>query len=187
MAKAGKAEIAKARATLTQERLRLKESQIALEREWAKLERTRTAMAEERRVAVAYLRRLCERYGDNEWDDATPLAEILENHLADHLAEGMERVRRHMERLQGALCEAESVPPRRPRLVDGTARPLPLPAPPAPDEVTKVLPIQGIRGDRMYQAVCSCRWVAPMRHRVDIAELDRDAHARHHTRQEVAR
>jgi hypothetical protein len=180
MAKAGKAEIAKARASLTQERLRLKEGQIHLEREWQKLQRAQEKIAEERRGAIAYLRRLCERWGDNDWPDDLPLAEILEDHLADHLAEGMERVRRHMERLSRAMCEAEAAPPQRPRLVTGTARPVAQRALPAPDEVAKVLPVRGSRGGAAYQAVCSCRWSGVVRASEAVAQDDRQRHARSH-------
>src|SRR3954452_7633653 len=123
MAKAGKAEITKARATLTQERLRVKESQIALEREWEKLARTKEALGRERARAVAYLRRLCERYGDNQWTDDLPLAEILENHLAEPLVEGMGRPRRQMERLQADLRRAETMPAQPLQVIEGRARP----------------------------------------------------------------
>lgn len=41
----------------------------------------------ERRAAIVALRKICEDFGDNEWSDDTPLADILNQHLAPHLAE----------------------------------------------------------------------------------------------------
>lgn len=186
MAKAGRQEITKARLNLQTERARLRDDQIALTREWEKLTRTKERMGQERAAAIAYLRRLCERYGDNEWPDDLPLAEILEHHLGDPLLEGMARVRRQMERLHADLRRAETQPPQQLQVIEGRALPArtgqqaPHTAP--PEEVTKVLPMNGSRGDKMYQAVCSCRWVGPMRMRQDIADLDEAAHARTHTK-----
>lgn len=34
---------------------------------------------------MTVLRRICGRFGDNHWDERTPLLEILENHLENHL------------------------------------------------------------------------------------------------------
>lgn len=191
MTKAGRQEIQKARLNLQTERTRLKEDQLRLTREWEKLGRAKTAMQAERAEAIAYLRRLCERYGDNDWPDDLLLAEILEHHLADPLMEGMARVRRQMERLHADLRRAETQEPQRMRVIEGRALPArngqepPSPTPEA-EEVTKVLAVQG-RQEPMWQAVCSCRWYGTMRNRQDIAELDQDGHQRTHTRRAMAR
>ena len=39
----------------------------------------------EREGAVAALRRVCEEYGDNEWDENLNLADVVEKHLERHL------------------------------------------------------------------------------------------------------
>jgi hypothetical protein len=157
MAKIGRQEITKARLNLQTERARLRDDQIALTREWQKLDRVRQKLGGERAEAVAFLRRICELYGDNEWPDDLPLAEILEHHLADPLAESMARVRRQMERLHADLRRAETQPARPLQVIEGRARPTPAPPRPWTDDEAKVLPIQGSRGDTMYKAVCSCR------------------------------
>ena len=41
----------------------------------------------EREDAVAQLRRLCERYGDNDWEDNLHLGDVIEKHLGRHLEE----------------------------------------------------------------------------------------------------
>lgn len=42
----------------------------------------RSAWAIERAEVVATLRRLCAEFGDNEWDDALHLSDVLDKHLA---------------------------------------------------------------------------------------------------------
>lgn len=187
MAKAGRQEITKARLNLQTERTRLKEEQISLTREWEKLNRAKERISRERADALAYLRRLCERFGDNDWPDDLPLAEILEIHLADPLADSMGRLRRQFERLQADLRRAETQPVRPLAVIEGRALPartarVPEPAPaPPPEEVTRVLKIPSQRGQDSYQAVCSCRWAGAHRLREEIAELDRSGHYRTHT------
>lgn len=39
----------------------------------------------ERQEAVAALRRLCARFGDNDWPDNLYLADVIEKHLGDYL------------------------------------------------------------------------------------------------------
>jgi hypothetical protein len=39
----------------------------------------------EREAAIAVLQELCLTYGDNDWNPHSPLAEILEEHLAPYL------------------------------------------------------------------------------------------------------
>lgn len=172
----GKAEIAKARAGLTQERLRLKEDRLALEREWGRLQRTQDAMTRERTDAIAYLRRLCERYGDNDWTDQMPLADILEYHLAEPLADGIARIRRRMDGLQRALREAETLP---------SIRPVALPpyeaVRAAPDQpISRVEVVGGARQMASYRAICSCSWMGMVRSADHAAEADRSGHARTH-------
>ena len=41
----------------------------------------------EREEAIATLRRVCDRFGDNDWDPWLPLADIIEKHLVRHLEE----------------------------------------------------------------------------------------------------
>jgi hypothetical protein len=179
----GKADIARARAGLNVERLRLKEDRLALEREWARLQRTQEAAFRERDQAVAFLRRLCERYGDNDWADDTPLAEILAQHLADPLADGMRTIRRQMDQLQRALHAAETLPAAAPVLV-----PPPTAPPPRGSAICTVEVVRGERAVASYRAVCSCSWQAPIRSAQHAAEADRGAHARTHTlRREAAR
>ena len=52
---------------------------------------TSTGMSErlqsEREEAIATLRRVCDRFGDNDWDPWLPLADIIEKHLVRHLEE----------------------------------------------------------------------------------------------------
>jgi hypothetical protein len=40
----------------------------------------------ERQEAVAALREICSRFGDNDWNEKLSLAEVIQNHLARHLA-----------------------------------------------------------------------------------------------------
>lgn len=39
----------------------------------------------ERAAAVAALRRICDRHGDNDWPDEAHLGDVLTKHLEDHL------------------------------------------------------------------------------------------------------
>jgi hypothetical protein len=39
----------------------------------------------EREEAISILRRLCERFGDNDWPDNLHLADIIDKHLAPHI------------------------------------------------------------------------------------------------------
>ena len=39
----------------------------------------------ERQEAVAQLRELCERFGDNDWPDDLHLADVIDKHLGRHL------------------------------------------------------------------------------------------------------
>ena len=39
----------------------------------------------ERQEAVAALRRVCSRFGDNDWEDDLYLSDIIDKHLARHL------------------------------------------------------------------------------------------------------
>lgn len=48
-------------------------------------ERDRSAWIIERQEAIARLRELCEKYGDNDWTDNLHLADIIEKHLGDYL------------------------------------------------------------------------------------------------------
>lgn len=43
------------------------------------------ALIAEREEAIAKLREVCDKHGDNEWSDHLSLADIIENHLASHL------------------------------------------------------------------------------------------------------
>lgn len=43
------------------------------------------ALLTERAEAVAALRDLCERFGDNDWPDNLHLRDVIEKHLAPHL------------------------------------------------------------------------------------------------------
>ena len=40
---------------------------------------------QERGRAVAKLREVCERFGDNDWDDTLSLSDVIEKHLLRHL------------------------------------------------------------------------------------------------------
>ena len=42
---------------------------------------------QEREIAIIVLRRLCAEHGDNDWPDELHLADVIEKHLANHLAE----------------------------------------------------------------------------------------------------
>lgn len=48
-------------------------------------ERNAEAWRLERAAAVIVLRRICEEFGDNDWDDELHLEDVLEKHLANHL------------------------------------------------------------------------------------------------------
>lgn len=48
-------------------------------------ESTAARWALEREAAIQTLRSLCRDYGDNEWDEALHLQDIIEKHLGDHL------------------------------------------------------------------------------------------------------
>jgi truncated hemoglobin YjbI len=50
-------------------------------------ERDRSAWIIERQEAIARLRGLCEKHGDNDWPDSLHLADIIEKHLGDYLEE----------------------------------------------------------------------------------------------------
>lgn len=43
------------------------------------------AYAVERNATVRVLRRLCEEFGDNEWDDELHFEDVIEKHLAPYL------------------------------------------------------------------------------------------------------
>lgn len=45
------------------------------------------ALLQEREEAIVALRRICERHGDNEWNERLALADILEKHLERYLEE----------------------------------------------------------------------------------------------------
>lgn len=49
--------------------------------------RSLRAMRNERANTIASLRDLCERFGDNEWEDDLNMSDIIEKHLARHLRE----------------------------------------------------------------------------------------------------
>lgn len=42
-------------------------------------------LALERSDAIAQLREICAKHGDNDWPDSLYLADVLEKHLADYL------------------------------------------------------------------------------------------------------
>ena len=46
----------------------------------------RERWAAEREAAIAVLRSICRRHGDNNWTDDLPLADILNKHLGNHLS-----------------------------------------------------------------------------------------------------
>lgn len=48
-------------------------------------DRTREQYAEERAEAIATLRAVCERVGDDEWPDNLHLSDIIEKHLVRHM------------------------------------------------------------------------------------------------------
>jgi hypothetical protein len=48
-------------------------------------ELTHASLVSERASAIAALRDLCERFGDNDWPDNLHLADIIEKHLLRHL------------------------------------------------------------------------------------------------------
>jgi len=47
--------------------------------------RDQVALVTERAGAIAALRSLCERFGDNDWPDELELSDIIEKHLARYL------------------------------------------------------------------------------------------------------
>ena len=47
--------------------------------------RTQASWLVEREEAIAALREVCARFGDNDWDERLGLAEVIQNHLARHL------------------------------------------------------------------------------------------------------
>lgn len=42
-------------------------------------------MIAERTDAIATLRRICDKFGDNDWSDTLHLSDIIDKHLGDHL------------------------------------------------------------------------------------------------------
>lgn len=48
----------------------------------------------ERGAAIEILRKLCSEFGDNDWPDSMPLADIISNHLEKHLGESNRRTNR---------------------------------------------------------------------------------------------
>jgi hypothetical protein len=169
MAKAGKQEIAKARASLTTERLRLKDDRLALEREWGKLERVRQAITRERAETIPALRILCERYGNNDWHDDMPLVDIIEQHLVAPMAELNRQQRDRLDRLQLRLRRVESPPLP-------VVRPTPVPS--TDPHAVEVVPVPSGRAVPSYQARCQCSWTGPVRPAQHIAEADAGGHQR---------
>jgi hypothetical protein len=51
------------------------------------LDKTVEAHVIERAEIVAMLRTVCERFGDNEWEDDLHLADVIDKHLLRHLEE----------------------------------------------------------------------------------------------------
>ncbi len=49
------------------------------------IEKDIVRLATERDLAVSTLRRLCDDYGDNDWDDNLALEDVIEKHLGRHL------------------------------------------------------------------------------------------------------
>lgn len=50
-------------------------------------ERKASSWRLERNAAVAALREICARFGDNDWSDDLRLADVIEKHLSNHLKE----------------------------------------------------------------------------------------------------
>lgn len=132
-----KAELKRVRMSLERERLRLNDDKL-------QIEKARRALTRERAEAVAALRVLCERYGDNAWDDETALATIIEIHLGRPLA-----------RLVIDVRAATDAPPPPARVV----APAPLRPTPVPSITHRCLIVdaddRGVLGRR---ATCVCGW-----------------------------
>ena len=47
--------------------------------------RTQAGWLIEREEAIAALREVCSRFGDNDWGEKLSLADVIQNHLARHL------------------------------------------------------------------------------------------------------
>lgn len=57
----------------------------------------------EREEAIHALRRLCERHGDNDWDEHLHLADILDKHLTRYLDDDDTLVREFRQKMADAI------------------------------------------------------------------------------------
>jgi hypothetical protein len=135
--------------SLERERLRLKDEALALDKRRREINR-------ERDEVIVLLRVLCERWGDNDWLDDLPLAEIIAEHLEAPLVEHLAEVHRRLDTLQGAVSKVQE-PPARPHQAPPVARPAP---PPAPGEPVHRVLVTSARGTRIdgWRANCTCSW-----------------------------
>jgi hypothetical protein len=162
MAKRGALERGQQR--LRADRARLAEERVAVDRLLRKLERERAAFADERQRAVAALRVLCARFGDNDWSDDAPLTEVLLEHLAEPLEAMVATVNRRLRRLQATIEPA--------------AGPVSLPSPPVAHRVITVPSVTRRSGSRGYVARCTCSWRSVMTATEDAASTLGETHQR---------
>lgn len=157
----------------------LERTRLRLKAEGLELERRRRDYLLERDEAIAALRVLCERYGDNDWGDELPLREVLEAHLAAPLADRLAGVGHRMRALErqvdAALRAAATVPATVP----------PRPIPPARPAGGHDFAIQAstLRGQAGHRAVCTCTWRSPL----ELTEAMASLSGRRHVEREATR
>jgi hypothetical protein len=160
----------------------LERTRLALKTEQLEIEKRRREQSREREQALPMLRLLCGLYGDNDWPDETPLAEILEHHLAVPLGVHMNEIRGYVAELQKNLgvsrrkSRASTTPSpdtaaaQRPTPIRPTVVPQP--------EHRCIVVASELRGQRGYRATCICNWRSPHEATESMATLDAERHAR---------
>jgi hypothetical protein len=153
----------------------LERTRLALKAEQLEIEKRRREQSREREQALPMLRLLCGLYGDNDWSDELPLAQILEDHLATPLAAQMADVRHYVDELKRRLGRAEAS-----QRVKPPEAPAPTPIRPdlAPQPEHRCIVVASeLRGQRGYRATCICSWRSPHESTKSMAVLDGERHA----------
>lgn len=181
------ADITRAKNALKAERQRLTEDRNAFEHAARKLTldqarfRDDVAAAQrERGDVVVMLRKLCGRFGSNEWSDDDNLADVIEHYLLDplraHEATQLARLEQANDTVRRLLVDAERAP-QRPQALRPSSEPVRrgvAPVRPVSGHEPSATPVPGSR----YQPSCTCGWAGGVRLSEREALSDARAHAR---------
>jgi hypothetical protein len=152
----------------------LERTRLKLKAEGLDLERRRREYLLERDEAIVALRLICERYGDNRWDDDLPLKEILEGHLADPLAERLQVLIRRLKTLEEAAVRPQGPPVATQAPQASQASPVPA-GPrllePVRHSVITVRDQDRTTGRIGWKASCVCTWYSGLHeHRITATQ-----------------